>query len=315
MSRSLPLLRGVRALLVLALLGALGLAAAQAAPTAALRPALSGEQRTLSLPGFGAVAYTADPRGTGRPLVLLHSVNAAASAYEMKPLWDAYAGSRPLYALEWPGFGRSGRPDVPYTPALMVSALRALLDTLGTEVDVVALSLGSEFAARAALADPRIRRLALISPTGLGRARGEPNPNTGRALRAVSGPLYSALRTRPSIEYFLSRSFRGPVDDGLLAYALETSRQPGAVYGPLAFLSGVLFTPDAYGDLYARLSVPVLVLYDQDAFTSFERLPELLGRPGVQAVRIEGTDGLPQFDRPGEVKAALDRFWSEAETR
>ncbi|MFC6659458.1 alpha/beta fold hydrolase [Deinococcus multiflagellatus] len=77
----------------------------------------------------------------------------------------------------------------------------------------------------------------------------------------------------------------------------------------------MLFTPDAYGDLYARLSVPVLVLYDQDAFTSFERLPELLGRPGVQAVRIEGTDGLPQFDRPGEVKAALDRFWSEAETR
>ncbi|MFC6659456.1 hypothetical protein [Deinococcus multiflagellatus] len=65
MSRSLPLLRGVRALLVLALLGALGLAAAQAAPTAALRPALSGEQRTLSLPGFGAVAYTADPGGPG----------------------------------------------------------------------------------------------------------------------------------------------------------------------------------------------------------------------------------------------------------
>jgi pimeloyl-ACP methyl ester carboxylesterase len=288
------------------------------APAASsLRPALSGERRFLSLPGFGRVAYYADARGEGRPLILTPSVNAAASAYEMKPLWDAYAGTRPVYALEWPGFGSSDRPDLPYTPELMTGALTALVAELGREVDVVGLSLGSEFAARAALAEPRIRSLALLSPSGLGQPRGgsqEAGAEDGgqrlyRRLNAVGTPLYALLRTRPSIEYFLSRSFRGPVDSGLANYSLDTSRQPGAKNAPLYFISGQLFTPDAYRDLYSKLRVLVTVLYDRDAFVSFDRLGQFTAQPGVSAVRIAGTDGLPHFEKLPEVRAALDAFW------
>lgn len=297
-------------------------AAAQTAPatatTATLRPALSGERKSLTLPGFGQVAYYADTRGEGRPLVLTVSVNAAASAYEMKPLWDAFAGTRPVYALEWPGFGGSDRPDVKYTPALMTGALTALVAELGSDVDVVALSLGSEFAARAALQEPRIRTLALISPSGLGQPRGgtqrATNEDGGQTLytrlKTFSTPLYALLRTRISIEYFLSRSFRGPVDQGLVNYSMDTTRQPGAKYAPLYFISGQLFTADAYGDLYSRLTVPTLVLYDQDAFVSFDRLQEFTLKPGVRAVRIEGTDGLPHFEKTPEVVAALRAFWT-----
>ncbi|WP_027460680.1 alpha/beta fold hydrolase [Deinococcus murrayi] len=308
-------------LIAATLLGAAAAAQATRTPAAlspTLSPAVSGERRFLTLPGFGRVAYYADLRGSGRPLVLTHSVNAAASAYEMKPLWDAYAGTRPLYALEWPGFGSSDRPDVRYTPELMAQALTALVAELGTEVDVVSLSLGSEFAARAALAEPRIRTLALISPSGLGEPRGgtqQASERDGgtrlyRTLNAVGTPLYALLRTRPSIEYFLSRSFRGPVNEGLITYALETTRQPGAKNAPLYFISGQLFTPDAYRDLYSKLRIPVTVLYDRDAFVSFDRLPLFTAQPGVSAVRIEGTDGLPHFEKLPQVRAALDAFWA-----
>ena len=92
-----------------------------------LRPAVNGERRSLKVPGFGKVNYYASTAGTGRPLVLTHSINAAGSAYEMKPLWNTYAGTRPIYALEWPGFGSSDRPDTTYTPELMASALKAVL--------------------------------------------------------------------------------------------------------------------------------------------------------------------------------------------
>ena len=206
--------------MVLAVLAACAPALTPSPDGRTLRPALSGERRFLTLPDFGKVAYYADPRGTGRPLILTPSVNAAASAYEMKPLWDAYVGTRPVYSLEWPGFGSSDRPDTRYTPALMTSALSALVAQLGTDVDVVGLSLGSEFAARAALSDPHIHTLALISPSGLG----QPRPGTQRAsaddggqrlyrtLNAISSPLYGLLRLRPVIESFLDRSFRGPVD-------------------------------------------------------------------------------------------------------
>lgn len=329
----MKLSRNTVALVLLAGALAVGLAAcapsASTAPVPAakattdLRPAVGGERKFFDLPGFGQVAYYVDTRGSdgqggGRPLVLTPSVNAAASAYEMKPVWDAYVGTRPVYALEWPGFGSSARPDTQYTKELMTRSLTALVERIGQDVDVVGLSLGSEFTARAALSEPRIRSLALISPSGLGAPRGgtqEANAEDGGQklydrLNAVSTPLYAALRLRPSIEYFLSRSFRGPVDGGLVDYALETTRQPGAKYAPVYFISGQLFTNDAYGDLYSKLTIPVIVLYDQDGFVSFDRLQQFTQQEGVKAVRIEGTDGLPQFEKMPEVKGALDAFWA-----
>lgn len=320
-------MRNKRLILVAAVLaGALALSACAPAQMArpdgavTLRPALSGERRTLNLPGFGPVNYYADPRGTGRPLILTHSINAGGSAYEMKPLWDSYAGTRPVYALEWPGFGSSARPDVTYTPELMASALRALVDTLGGDVDVVSLSLGSEFVARAALQDSRVRTLALLSPSGFG----QPRNGTQRAseddggvklynrLNSVGDLLYSTLRTRPSIQYFLSRSFRGPVPQDVIDYAYDTTRQPGAKYAPLYFISGRLFDADAYGAFYSKLNIPTLVLYDQDGFVSFDRLPLFAQKANARVIRIPGTDGLPQFEKLPEVRAALDAFWAES---
>ena len=283
-----------------------------------LRPALSGERRSLTLAGFGKVVYYADTRGTGRPLILTHAINAAGSAYEVKPLWDAYVGSRPVYALEWPGFGSSDRPDTVYTPELMTQALSALIRELNTDVDVVALSLGSEFAAQAALSEPRIKSLTLMSPSGFGQPRGGSQRATAEdggqtlynRLNAISNPLFSTLRTRPSIHYFLSKSFRGPVPGDLIDYAYDTTRQPGARYAPVYFVSGRLFNSDGYGNLYSKLGTPTLVLYDQDGFVSFDRLPLFAQQPNATVVRIPGTDGLPHWEKLTETKAALEAFWS-----
>ena len=302
-----------------------GAATAQAQNNAAieavrpLRPAVSGELRTLELPGFGTVRYYASEGGEGRPLILTHSVNAAASTYEMKPLWDAYAGQRPVYSLDWPGFGQSDRPDTRYSAELMSQALLALVAELDAEVDVVSLSLGSEFAARAALEEPRIRSLALISPSGLGEPRGSSQEATqedggARAYERLSrfeDPLYGLIRSRPSIHYFLSRSFRGDVPRDLVQYAWESSRQEGAVNAPLYFLSGQLFSRDGYGELYSKLEIPVAVLYDRDAFVSFERLPQFDTKSNVAAVRIPGTDGLPQWEQLDAVTDVLDQFWAQ----
>ncbi|MDB5044896.1 MAG: alpha/beta hydrolase [Deinococcus sp.] len=282
-----------------------------------LRPALGGTRFSFTLADFGAVNVYADTRGAGRPLILTHSVNAAASAYEMKPVWDAYAGTRPVYALEWPGFGSSARPDVAYTRDLMTRALLSLVAQIGTDADVVSMSLGSEFAARAALQEPRIRSLALLSPSGLGTPRGgtqQANADDGGqrlygTLKTFGTPLYAVLRTRPVIKLFLNPSFRGPVDVGLIDYAGDTSRQAGAKYAPLYFISGQLFTPDAYTALYSKLTIPTLVMYDQDAFVNFARLPEFSALPGKTAVRIPDTDGLPHFEKMLDVKVALDAFW------
>lgn len=286
----------------------------------ALSPALDAERRFFELPGFGTVAYYADTRGTGRPLLLTTSINAAASAYEMKPIFDAYAGTRPIYVLEWPGFGSSARLDVTYTPDLMTRALTSLVDKIGSDVDVVSLSLGSEFAARAALSEARIKSLALISPSGLGSARGgtqrardeDGGQKLYQRLRTFGTPLYALIASQPSILYFLNQSFVGPVNDGLFRYSIESTNQPGGKYAPLFFISGKLFTPDAFETLYSKLSIPVLVIYDKDNYVNFDRLPDFTAKTNVSAVRIVPSQGLPQFEKLPEVKEALDIFWRNA---
>jgi pimeloyl-ACP methyl ester carboxylesterase len=130
--------------------------------------ALGGERRTFTANGLELSYYVS---GDGKPLVLLHSINAAASTYEMKPIYDQFAASRRVYALDLPGFGFSARPDIAYSPAVYRDAIlgfvREQMASGQGPVDAVALSLSCEFAALAAHAEPELfRSLTFISPSG-----------------------------------------------------------------------------------------------------------------------------------------------------
>ena len=135
-----------------------------------LPEALDAPRRTLQTRAGGTVSCYFDDSGTGVPLLLIHSINAAPSAIEVKPLFDHYRGHRPVYALELPGFGFSDRADLDYSPALYAETINEFLASLPGPVDVAALSTTAEFVARAAQARPEaFRSLVLISPTGMGR--------------------------------------------------------------------------------------------------------------------------------------------------
>lgn len=265
----------------------------------------------------GSMTVYHDSSGEGSPVLLVHSVNAAASSYEMRPLYTRLQGERPVWAIDLPGFGDSERGNRPYSPQMMSRAIGRALETIGRPAHIVALSLGSELAARAVSDAPDlVRSLALISPTGFGRP-----PRTIAALSSIlrfplwSQAIFDAIASRRSIRYYLSKSFAGPVDEMMLEHAYLTAHQPGARFAPVAFLAGELFTQDAIEGLYANLTVPTTVLYDRDPFTSFTRLPEFLaGREGWDAVRISDTRGLPHWDKPTETINALLAHWAAAGT-
>ncbi|MBK8024861.1 MAG: alpha/beta fold hydrolase [Chloroflexi bacterium] len=284
-----------------------------------LAPALDAERVRFRDPVAGFLSYYADTAAEGRPLVLVHSINAAASAYEMKPIFDRFRGTRPIYALDLPGFGFSERADRVYTPELYAAAIHALLERVATPenpADVVALSLGSEFAARAALRGTGlIRTLTLISPSGLGVRQRTAGQGGDVALSAFrfplwSQPFYDLLTTRASIHWFLKQSFVGDPDPGLVDYCVQTAHQPRARFAPLYFVSGKLFTDNALHSLYRRLELPVMVLYDRDYFVRFDALPGLMReRPNWRADRLAPSLGLPQFERMDAVAESLTDFW------
>lgn len=290
-----------------------------------LRDAIPADRHAFFSQAAGKISYYVDQSKQGIPVVLVHSVNAAASAYEMRPLFERFRLEQPAFAMDLPGYGFSDRTPRRYNAELFAEAILDLLSTqVGEPAHVVALSLGSEFAARAALYEPeRFRSLTLISPTGFS-SREEVAGTTQRAgarggsdlfYALISFPvwrraLYDLIVTRRSIEYFLKQSFEGSVPLGLMGYAYATAHQPGAEYVPLYFLSGKLFTPSILKTIYAKVTTPALVIYDRDAFVSFERLPDFVQQhKNWQIARIAPTRGLPHFEELQATHDAIQAFW------
>ena len=282
-----------------------------------LAAAIDAPCHHIRLASAGCLSYYEDSDVEGRPLVLLHSINAAPSAMEMRPLFEHYRSRRPVYAPDLPGYGRSERNDIPYSPEIYADVLREFLaEVVKRPADIIAFSLTAEFAARAVpMAGENIASLALLSPTGLSRRRPPSGKITDRMLSFFRLPvlgdgLYRLLTSKISIRYFLGLSFTGPPPQALVDYAYATAHQPGAKYAPFRFLSMKLFTPDAVDELYRPLELPVLVLYDRDPNVKFDLLDDLVAeRPNWQAERIQPTLGLPHWEQLAATVQALDRFW------
>jgi pimeloyl-ACP methyl ester carboxylesterase len=281
-----------------------------------LTPAIPDAEHRVIRTDAGNLFCYADTRASGRPLVLIHGVNAAASSLEMRPLFEHFRGQRPVYALDLPGFGFSSRRDQVYSPNVYKQAIVDVLDReISGEhpVDVIALSLASEFAALAAIESPHsIRSLTMISPTGFGSATMPPSESRRKGLSVPlwSQAFYDLLTSRPSLRHYLKKSFSGSVPGELVDYSYHTSHQPGARFAPLYFLSGQLFTPEVRRRVYNAVPVPTLVLYDQDGYTSFEYL-EPFARNHMNWIsrRVAMTRGLPHWERPSETAGALNYFW------
>ena len=289
------------------------------APTASsLAGAIDATRLDLHTEHGGRVHYYSDTRAGGRPLVLIHSINAAPSAHEMKPLFEHFRAERPVYALDLPGFGHSDRGNRKYSPELFAGTIAEFLETVVKEpADLIAYSLGCEFSARATLMKPGlVTSLAMISPTGFNVRRLPSGAAAERAYRFLSIPglndgLFSLLTTRVSIKYFYNQVFVGDPPAELIDYAYATTHQRGAKNAPLYFLSGQLFTAQAGDELYGKLTQPVLVLYDRDPNIDFHELPDFLCRhPNWRAERVAPTRGMPQWERPAETAIAVERFWA-----
>jgi pimeloyl-ACP methyl ester carboxylesterase len=273
--------------------------------------------------------------GDSTPLLLIHSVNATASAIEMLPVFERQARRRPVVAIELPGFGAADRADVGYEPRLMQEAIAAAIAWMQTHiatgpVDLMALSLGGEFSAQVVLQRPQsVRTLALISPTGMEEDRAAEPYEGGRtrvvgALRALlrqptlGQGLFAALTTRTSMRWFLSRTWGGSdFDPRLLEHGRSCAQAPGARHAPLDFVAGALFTRGII-ERYRQLPVPLWVAHGQrGAFDDFGACPTRTG--GGLSVALHhvvrtpfDSGALPQFAQADAFDAAYEDFLASA---
>ena len=291
-------------------------------PPVALPPALDWTSRALETE-YGRVHAYVRP-GTGPPIVLLHSFNAVASTFEMKPIAEHLSTStdRPLYAVDWLGFGRSDRPALDYRPDLYAHQLyQVLTDGLpDAPADLVALSLGCEYAAWMGLqAAPQVRRLVLVSPTGLTMPRGPSRP--GRLALSLAGRtgafelFYYRLTRRASLRDFYARQVfldEADVPEALVDYAQVSAHAKGAHHAPRRFVDGSLYVDDVGEEIYGRLYRPTLLLTPETpgpTIPSFDLLPAVLDQNARNLTHRTLPGGLmPHWDAPNTCFEAIHNF-------
>jgi pimeloyl-ACP methyl ester carboxylesterase len=269
-------------------------------------------------------------QGKGRPVVLLHSINAAASNAEMAALADELSSTFSTWNVDLPGFGESSKRAQRYDIALYAQAVTDIIEHVRAResvdaVDVVALSLTSEFAARAAShGNGSIASLTLISPTGMDTHADKPlSPKDGGLRRKLADAFensvlgraaYRALSQPASIRFFLRRIFgSSTIDPKILEAALAAPSRPNAERAPLAFVTGRLFSPDA-AYVYGLVCVPMMIVYGtRGAFANLPVPAALKRHPRVSVFSFE-TGAMPHVEQPSIFARVWKNFAGNATT-
>lgn len=286
--------------------------------------ALSGLLHAIPSKSGGLRAYVT---GQGRPLLLVHTVNASASAAEVRTVFERMGRHRTVYAIDLPGYGASERTERLYTARLMTDAILDLAAYIRTQhpeqaIDAFAASLSCEFLARAAVEQPAtFRTLSLVSPTGFSglRLRQGPQGSTygqNWLLALLKGPgwgraLFKGL-TRPGvIRYFLNKTWGSrAIDEAMYDYAVWTTREHGAEHAPLCFLSAQMFSADIT-TIYDQLRLPVWMSHGvRGDFVDYRGKARFAAHANWQFTVFD-SGALPYFEYPQDFAEKMLAFMAQ----
>ncbi|NTU77816.1 MAG: alpha/beta fold hydrolase [Chloroflexales bacterium] len=251
--------------------------------------------------------------GAGSPVLLIHSINAAASAFEMRAPFSGLGDGFAMHALDLLGYGNSDRPARRYCAGDYIDQIGAALAHIGQPSALVASSLGAAYAVAAAARWPeRVSSLVLVCPTGMGLLTEPTGPVGWAVYRVLRGPvgraIFRLLTSRRSTRLFLGRQAyhdpRSMTDEAVEGFHL-TARRPGAYYAPICFLTGLLNCD--IRDSFPRLRQPVLIVWGRQATTTPLRSADafLAANPRARLEVIEGASMLVQDERPAEFNALV----------
>lgn len=176
-------------------------------------PELTPYVRTVALQHSNLSLFAYDTQAGGDlPLLFVHGLGDEADTW--RRVLPALAAHQRVIAIDLPGFGRSDKPDAPYSIPWYADMLRDLLDTLQVgRVVLVGHSLGAVTSHWLALESPaRVGGLMLIAG-GLAAVQQKPSLSTLLMLTPGIGEwLYSRLRKSPQAAYASLRPFYANID-------------------------------------------------------------------------------------------------------
>lgn len=244
-------------------------------PTSPELPQMPGEERSWQWGDFKIVYSLA---GAGKPVLLLHGVNASAWRFEVRRnIEPLAAGGYKVYAPDMPGFGKSTRLPRPYTADEYISFIKdfagQIKDWENQPVRLIANSLVATHAIAAAAQAPELfASVVLISPAGITKLAHGPTSGQRRTFQFLNNwfgqALFNLLTSRPSTNLFLSRD--GYYNKNYITPAIvegyhRAARYSNARYAPFSFITFYL----GYNvkEDWVKLKKPAAIFWGEEAKT------------------------------------------------
>ena len=260
-----------------------------------------------------------ETKGSGSPLILLHALHPAASAYEWNLVIDQLSQFHTVYVLDFPGCGRSDKPNTLYTNFYYVQFLRDFIRGLNLQGAVVCASnLTSAVAVSAAVYEPElISRIILVNPPSLRSLAEVPDSLSKGLCRILCLPLigtfiYNILASRPQIDmYFSEKYFYNPfhdTDDLVDTYFESAHLKDGCGRYFAASMIGKYLNCHL-GYVLTKLSVPIKIIEgsstDNAELVLFEWKQAV---SGIETAMIEHTKQLPMLEEPEKTAEEILEF-------
>lgn len=235
-------------------------------------PQLPGQTKVFS---WRAQDIIYSSLGQGTPLLLLHGINGAAWAFEMRQNIEPLAETFKVYAPDLPGFGRSDRRPLRYTAEDYISFITDFAHYIkghdGKAPAVIASSLAAAYVIAVAAANPELLgALILICPTGLERLEGQPSETAQRVSNILQGKTgdaaFGLLTSYPATRLFLGRDAyfdKQFLTKEVLDGYYSSARQANAKFAPFSFLTG--FLNHSVKTEWPQLKNPTLLVWGHDA--------------------------------------------------
>lgn len=259
---------------------------------------------------FGDIYYSV--QGEGKPLLLIHNLDAACSGYEWQNMVQHLAKEHTVYTIDLPGCGRSVKEKMIYTNYLYVQAVNDFVKhVIKAKTDIITSGNTSSIAIMACHSEPKLYgRFVFINPESLDHMIKYPKPWQKSLCYLMQLPLIGTLyyvlavskgriRYRFASEYFYDRRQARPdvVD------AFYESAHLGGFGARFAYASQIGY--------YTRINVV-------QAFKKIDHSMYIIGgsdvkgmentiegyqhfNPAIEAIQIPETKGMPHMEKPKEI--------------
>jgi pimeloyl-ACP methyl ester carboxylesterase len=253
------------------------------------------------------------------PLVVLPATGYTWQDY--RPVLEHFAAERRVFALDWPGFGGSAKPDpaaFAYDAASYAEVLAEWMDALGLgRAVLLGNGIGGTVALRYAAAQPpRVLGLVLVAPQGFG-AQG---PMHRLAMGAFGAPIFSSMLdpmlawlalgpTTPDVKRVINRKRMLRRSPDYAAYEVARNRlvrNEARSHANLATLAREIRAPA----LVVRGALdPIFTAADA------RRAAESIGAHRALEVMLPGAGHLPFLQEPSRFYQAVDGLLNVAEMK